>query len=233
MFTLIFCAVTGLLPAQNESLKEWKFNDPIFPARGRFNAGVLGTYSPITPPPALIGDVTYGVSNNFSIGIAGGTTGALALFGIKLNAVIAERENFRIAYRMITVLYPERHGKFLFDRKDKHVMPWMLSMGVVDGEWRFENGIRTSIGMGLLETHCVEDMKYWFNGHHHPADETGEHKFFDLFTTAQAAVSIPVSKRFTLRPEIFGVFKKGKLIEREVYKIPFPINGYLSVIYSF
>jgi len=68
-------------------------NDPNLATKGRFNVGAIVTYSTATPPPAFIADVSYGISNKTSIGITGGTTGALALYGIKFNTLIAGSEN--------------------------------------------------------------------------------------------------------------------------------------------
>ena len=204
------------------------FNDPNFPSKRKFNAGVLATYTGIVPPPAIVGDVTYGVSSKIAVGVLGGTTGALALAGLKLNATLIRKNNFKVMYRMITIYYPERKGKFLFDRKDKFVMPWMLSMGAIDGEWVSKNGTRYSLGVGMLETHCIEGMKKYFWGH---SDEKKVMPF-EIFNTAQASVSIPVSKKLTLRPEIITVMKGTTLIKRGEFKV-FPINPYLKLIYTF
>lgn len=234
--TLILCAITHVVLAQ-ESTVNYNQNDPHYPLKGRFNAGILTTYSGLTPPPVLIGNVTYGISNKFSVGIVGGTTGNLAVTGIKLNAVIFQRNNFRLAYRMISVYYPERNGTFLFDRTNKHVMPWMLSMGVVDAEWRTDKGIRWSLGMGLMETHCVDGMKKWLGNlihHSNGSDSEDDGDLpFEVFTTLQGSVSIPVSKRLTFRPEVYTVFKGTRLINRGEFMVGFPIIATVSLVYSF
>ena len=221
---------------------EGKFrNDPHIPARRNFSGSLLTTYSSANPPPILIGDVMYGISDRFSLGITGGTTGSLALYGIKLNASVFQREYFRVLFRFTSIYYPERNGTFLFDKNELYVMPWMLSMAVTDAEFRSKKGMRWTIGMGLLETHCINDMKMWFgmpHDHSHHAEdghmgelESGE--LIDVFNTIQGSVSIPLSKRFTLRTEVIAVFRGTELIEKGQWKVGFPINPYISVTYSF
>ncbi len=232
MNTLFFTAVALVALSQENPVYKEESTDPLFPHKQKFNAGVLFTYSGITPPPAIIADVTYGVSRKLSLGIVGGTTGALAVYGLKMNAVLFQKKDFRSVIRMISDYYPERNGTFLFDKSQKQVMPWMLSMGVVDAEWKSEKGIRWSLGMGAIETHCVEDMKMWFHSIHKHMGETDE-KFFDVFFTLQGSVSIPVSKKLFIRPEVFAVFREGKLIKRNEFKVAFPINPYVNFIYTF
>jgi len=217
-------------------------HDPHFPAKGRFNGTLLSTYSSVSPPPVLIGDVMYGITNRFAMGMVGGTTGSLGLYGIKLNAALYEQTNFKVLFRFMSVYYPERDGMFLFDKDDEYVMPWMLSMALVDAEWRTKNGIRWSVGMGLMETHCIEDMKMWFGIEHdhsmHVDDdghvgEVDSGSLIDIFNTVQFSVSLPISKRFTLRPEVIAVFRGTDLIEKGQWKVTFPVNPYLSLTYSF
>lgn len=231
LFMLMLLMVLFLKNASAQTVEQ-TLNDPYFPRKGKFNAGLITTYTGKVPPPVLIGDVTYGFSNKFSLGIVGGTTGALALYGFKLNALVLQRNNFRVLYRMTSIYYPERHGKFLFDRVDKHVMPWMLSMGLMDAEWRTEKGIRWSLGMGLLETHCIDGMmNLIFNRKPSPEEEEEELEF-EVFNTLQGSVSIPLSKKFTLRPEVIAIMKGTQFINGGEHKVG-PLNIYVSVVYSF
>lgn len=218
-------------PANGQGSRPAAFHhDPNFPSAGRINAGLMTTYAGIVPPPAVVGDVTYGVSDRIGLGVLGGTTGALALAGVKFNARLIQLKRFQVTYRMVVIYYPPRHGRFLFDRTPKHVMPWMLSMGVLDAEWRFQSGIRISFGTGLLETHCIEGMRKYLTGRGDA--EHGEESPFDVFNTLQGSVSIPVSKKLILRPEVITVLKGGALVERGAFKV-FPVNPYMKFIYSF
>lgn len=202
--------------------------DADFPGRKKFNAGVLTTYTGNLPPPALVGELTYGVSRKLSVGILSGTTGAQSLAGVKLSSILIQRNQFRAVYRMVIVYYPGRNGTYLFDRSESFIMPWMLSMGAVDGEWQTAKGIRWSFGMGLLETHCIEGMKQYFWGR----GEEGKVSPFEIFHTAQGSVSIPVSKKLTLRPEIIVVMKDWQLVSKGEFKV-LPVNPFVKVVYSF
>ena len=227
--TFILCAVAHVALSQQGRITGQNLNDPNYPAKGRFNAGILTTYSGKTPPPVLFGNITYGISNKFSVGVIGGTTGNLAGLGIKLNAVLLQKNSFRMAFRMFSVYYPERNGKFLFDRNDLHVMPWMLSMGVIDTEWRSKKGIRWALGVGMLETHCIDGMMRLLRGE--PKDE--DDLSFEAFTSLQGGVSIPVSKKLTFHPEVFTVLKGGKLIKSGEHRVGFPIIATVSLTYAF
>ncbi|MEO5600531.1 MAG: hypothetical protein ABIR06_06365 [Cyclobacteriaceae bacterium] len=203
-------------------------HDADFPGRRAFNAGVITTYTNITPPPALVGDVTYGISEKFSVGIIAGTTGAQSLAGVKINSTLLRHNNFRVIYRMVILYYPGRDGEYLFDKSDKFIMPWMLTMGAINAEWKTEKNIRWSVGMGALETHCIEGMKQHFRGESHREKVSP----FELFHTLNGSVSIPLSSRLTFRPEVIAVMKDGRLIRTGDFKV-FPINPFLKLIYTF
>lgn len=220
--------VVGNHPAWSQPDTERAHNqfDPLFPEKNKLHMGFITTYSVITPPPVFITDITYGISKNTSIGVLVGTTGAIALYGVKFNKILVRNNQFKLQFRMTSIYYPKRNGRFLFDRQSKHVMPWMLSMGVVDAEWKLAKNILWSIGVGAMETHCVDDMKSWF----HQSNEFHETEYPEFYHTIQTSLSFPISKRMTLRPEIIGVMKNWRLIEREKFKVPLSINPYLNVI---
>jgi len=199
--------------------------DPHLPGRDKVSLGFITTYSGFSPPPVFIMDVTYGISKKVAIGLVGATTGALALYGLKVNAQLLRWKNWRLVFRMTSIYYPKRSGKFLFDRKEKYVMPWMLGLAVVDAEWRLGKN-RLSLGLGILETHCVDDMKNWF-GH---SGEFHHINYPDFFQTIQTSFSIPLSKRVLLRPEVIAVMRSGRLIDQDRFKVPFPINPYINLI---
>lgn len=203
-------------------------HDPDFPAVKQFNAGVMATYTDIAPPPAIIGDVTYRLNRRFAAGILGGTTGAQSLAGLKLNAILYNKSKFTLMYRMLAVYYPGRRGQYLFDDSDKLIIPWILSMATIDGQFRSARGIRYSLGIGILETHCAESMRKFLFG------RADERKIMpvELFHTFQTSASIPLSSRFTLKPEVVLIMKKGQLITKGEFKV-FPINPFIKVIYSF
>lgn len=98
-------------------------HDSDFPGRKKINVGVMATYTSIAPPPAVIADATYGLSNRLSVGIMAGTTGTQLLTGVKFNARLLQKNNFRMMYRMVIVYYPGRKGEFLFDHTEKRLRP--------------------------------------------------------------------------------------------------------------
>jgi hypothetical protein len=202
-------------------------NDPYLAAPHHFKAGLITTYTGFSPPPVLIGDLTYGFSNRFSMGLVGGTTGSLTLTGLKLGALLYQKENFRLLYRMTSVYYFNRDGKYMFDRVDQKVMPWILTMGLFDVEWKTRKGIRLAAGMGLLETHCVQGMiNLLFHTGEVPAQT------FDVFNTIQGSASFPLSSRLTLRVEAITALKGTQWISRDEHHVG-PLTMYLNFVYAF
>jgi hypothetical protein len=202
-------------------------SDPHFPQKGKFQIGLLTTYTVTNPPPVLIGNINYGLSRKTAIGLVGGTTGTIGLYALRLNSILLQKDALRILFRMTSIYYPKRHGRFLFDRQNKHVMPWMLSMGTLDAEWSTKSGFRWAVGVGVIETHCVDDMKKWFSKSKFKHEGSP-----DIFSTIQSGLAIPLSKKWLLRPEVFFVLQNGRLIEKEKFKVTFPVNPYLNLIYS-
>ena len=206
-------------------------NDPHFPGRHNFNAGIYTTYrGSSAAAPVLIGEFNYGLKKRFSLGLIGGTTGTLGLLGVRMAVGVYQKENFRLLYRMSIIYYPERHGTFLFDKTNKHVMPWMLSMGFLDAEWRTGKGIRWSIGMGLIETHCVDGMMNLLGRTPGPGEEADLE--LEVFNTIQGSVAIPLSKRFTLRPEAIAALSGVQFVSGDDHKVT-PLYLYLHLVYTF
>ncbi len=201
-------------------------NDPHLPGKGRINVGLLTTYT--NPAPALVAEVNYGLSNKVSIGVIGGTTGSLSLIGARFNGEFFQQGNFRALFRMTSIYYPERNGKFMFDRTDKYVMSWMLSMGFVDAEWKSPNGTRWTAGIGVLETHCVQGtMNVLFS-----RNADGKELPFDVFSGLHGSVSFPLSQKLAFRPEFILVSKGVNSFNPDEHKVG-PVNIYLSFIYTF
>ena len=232
LFMLILLIVSLFQDAKAQAPDRFR-NDPYFPGKHKFSTGLLTTYrGSSVPAPVMIGEVTYGVSNRFSLGLVGGTTGTASLVALKLAAGLHQHENFRLLYRMSIIYYPERNGTFLFDRSNQYIMPWMLSMGLLDAEWRMKSGLRWSVGMGLLETHCVDQMMHLILNQKHGHEDGENEQSFKLFNTVQTSVSIPLSKKLTLRPEAIIIFQGTQLVIGGEHKVR-PLNIYLNLVYTF
>ncbi|MCH8331399.1 MAG: hypothetical protein IH946_08465 [Bacteroidetes bacterium] len=238
---LFFALSIQFCLAQENSHSANHQNDPHFPAKGKANAGMMTTFSVNTPPPILVADVTYGISDKTSIALIGGTTGVLALYGVKFNTILLQKEDFRIHFRMPVIYYPSRDGAFLFDKENKQIEPWILATAAVSAEWVTEKYTRWSVGMGVVETHCVDDMKGLFNrsnsqstlvlGEEQKQEE--EESMNGVFNTIQGSVSFPISEKLTFNAEVVAVMNGFQLSKRGEFRGGFPINPYLTLIYSF
>lgn len=222
--------IVGLLILTVANLCLAQSNDPLFPGVKKFNTGIISTYTG-NPPPVAIVDLTYGLSKKVSMGIVGGTTGQLALAGLRVNAVLFQKENFRTVFRWNAIYYPGRDGKFLFDQSTQHVMPWMFTLGIADLEWKTENGTRWSLGMGYLETHCIDGMMKFFHFSRNEGDDQDQP--FQLYNVLHGGVSIPISRKLTLRPEVVLVMRGVNIIHKTADAKVNPFNPYLNLVYSF
>ena len=222
---LVVVASTAAIAQQKVAVNN---HDPLFPSKGKFAAGLMTTYGGINPPPILIGDVTYGVTRKFSIGLVGGTTGAQWLYALKLNGKLYEQGPFSVNLRAMSIYYPGRDGKFLFDRTPKRIIPWMASLATLEGEWRTERNIRWAAGFGALETHCMVRLQRWLHGRTENAIVP-----IDMFATANVSASFPVTPRLTIRPEVLVVFNTDGLIKRARSMVSSPVNPFLNIVYNF
>ena len=105
-------------------------------------------------------------------------------------------------------------------------------MGLMDAEWKFANGIRWSIGPGFLETHCVDGMMNLITGSKPGPGEEEELLGLEVFGTIQTTVSIPLSKKFTLRPEVITVWDGVQLVSGDTHQVR-PLYIYLNLVYRF
>jgi hypothetical protein len=109
-------------------------------------------------------------------------------------------------------------------------MPWMFTLGIANAEWKTRKGTRWSIGMGYLETHCIDGMlKYFHLSKDVDEDDIAPFKFYNVLN---GGVSMPVSKRLTLKMEVVVVMKGLRLLEKTPNTRISPINPYLNLIYS-
>ena len=206
-------------------------NDPLFPSKGRSAIGLV-TSIPINLLPIAIVEFNHGVSDRFSLGLIGGTTGVLALYGVKINVLLLQREKFRMYFRMPIIYYPERKGTFLFDKEHKEIEPWMLSSSAVNAEWETEKGLKWSLGIGIIETFCF-NMKGIFKKE---IDILETPTMLKVFNTFNGSVFIPFRERWMFQLEIIAVmngFKLARKSESPRFRSGSPINPLFTFSYSF
>ena len=124
MIFLLIMLLLSIFTKVNAQSETPNLNDPHLSAKGKFMAGVITTWAGTIPPPVLIADVTYGISNRVSLGIVAGTTGELALYGLKFNASVYQKNNF-------SCLVPNNAGAPVY-------LPGMRSRSAVGREKWFE-----------------------------------------------------------------------------------------------
>lgn len=215
--------------------------DPLFQGRG-YAQFTFTTSVPLhTPPPIMIGELSYGFSGRFTGGVLAGTTGVVGFYGVKVNYLMYSGKKFRLHFRMPVVYYPKRSGKFLFDRRNITIEPWMLSLASVSGEWRTKKNIRYLFGIGAVETHCAASMwgvlhKWGIlrKAHGHALTEIHETSpsMLGVFNTFHAGILVPLGKKWIFGSEIVMVMNGFNFSQKNEFRGGFPVNPLFQLYYQ-
>src|SRR5438552_7891888 len=117
--------------------------DELFPEAGTFS-GAFATGIPYV----AIGEVAYGVSDRFALGVVGGITPTTVGAGLRLRGVLFEKGGDRVVLGAPILYYPPTGG--LGDE------PWMLTMPSLLFERRFESGGKIHFGAGIAAATCLD-----------------------------------------------------------------------------
>jgi hypothetical protein len=139
-------------------LRAQREGDALFPRAGEFSATVA------TGVPYLaIGEVAYGVSERFALGVVGGVTPITYGFGLRLRGIVVGGETARLVAVMPVLYYPATASL-------GHE-PWVLAMPQVLAEQRFGGDLTAHVGVGAAAATCTGAIAGLFTGkHEHDAD---------------------------------------------------------------
>jgi len=160
--------------------------DDLFARSGGFSATVASGL-----PFLGIGELTYGVSDRFSIGAVGAATpdvagvrGTLAL-GLRPRGVVFHSGAWRSALVVPVFYYPQVEG--FGDRE-----PWMLTRPTVTLERELQGGARVDVGVGLIAAACMDSLL-----------TLGKERTMmgGVWNTATVGGSVPVSRRTSVLAE--------------------------------
>lgn len=173
--------------------------DYLFPGKRQLQLTV-GTGVPYVG----IVEVAYGFSDRFALGVIVGQTPNVTGYGIRLRATLVEKANdFRIYFRM-PIFYYGSTKKFGDE-------PWILSWPVVATEWSLTSKAKLSIGVGIVEAHCIDALMEGEDHHENP--EMG----FDggFWNTVHAGMAWNLSRGFALQSEASLVMEGLKVAGNE------------------
>ncbi len=159
-------------------------DDPLFPESGRFSAS-LSTGIPFI----ALGEVAYGVTDGFAVGLLGGTTPVVPGVGLRPRAVLASARAVRVEVTVPLVYYPSTGTHD----------PWVLAMPTLLVDAAFASGARLKIGAGAVGAAYVE----WLAS---LGRDRGDGAVGGVWETLEAGGSVPLSARTSLFGELTGVF---------------------------
>lgn len=203
-----------------------KMNDPLFPGRGK-SMLTLATGIPYLG----IGEYAYGFSNRFSAGLIFGRTPFVNGYGIRLRLILIQKEeSFRFSLRAPIFYYQgdEKVGK----------EPWALGWLTGTAEWKLQNGIRLSGGLGMVGTECIDDI-FGFLGtehEHEESHETAEEHVEEggmgkIWNTVHIGFSCPIAKRIVFQSEV-SLVADGWKIAGSDWVGGIPVIATLGIAYS-
>ena len=197
--------------------------DYLFPARGK--AMITAT----TGIPYLgIAELSYGVSDRFTVGAIIGRTPSVFGYGFRVRGIVSQKgEKFRVFAKMPAFYYPATDGL--------GGEPWILAWPSVHAEWKYPSGMQISLGVGMVGSACVNGLfgessvadTHTISGHENVDersgmgfnsmfDQTDEHGFMgDLSNTVSVGISIPTRFGVSFRADLSAVMKGYRLAGSE------------------
>jgi hypothetical protein len=156
--------------------------DVLFPQPGSVSATVATGI-----PYVAIGEVSYGVTERFAVGVMGGVTPITYGIGLRARGIVAEGTAGRLAV-VVPVLYYPATGSLGHE-------PWVLTLPQLLAERSFDNGALLHIGVGAAAAMCTEAIAGVLTGRHH---EDGEEGFMGGFwNTATVGGALPLGFQTT------------------------------------
>ena len=225
--TIAIVAMTGYVSSQ--PLNDHS-NDHLFPSKG----GAMVTVS--TGIPYLgIGELAYGFSDRFSVGLLAGATPSVEGYGVRVRGILYQRsERFRLYFRAPMFYYPQTH--------DLGGEPWVLAWPVISAEWKMNSGTRVSLGGGAVVASCFHSLlrhlglqkKAGTGDMESTSAGDDDHEGFmgGVWNTVHAGVAFPVSHRIMIQTEVSLVMNGIKVAGRDWVGGP-PVIAVIGLSYSF
>lgn len=177
--------------------------DYLSPPKGKYMATM------VTGIPFIgIGEVAYGFTNRFSVGILAGELGNFTPgYGLRFRYVLAQpSQDFRLYFKAPVIYYPQDQPIGCPDCE-----PWFLTWPTVNAEWRLAGGSRLWAGVGVVAAACATTVL----GSDEEQEEMAEGRNEGVWNTIQFGISRPLTRRITFQFEAAVVLKGLKLASRD------------------
>ncbi len=219
---LILFTIVNHIVGQDE---KGKIHDYLMPEKGKT---MIEFYSGM--PYIGVGQIAYGFSRNFSVGIIYGVTPVSSAYGIRMKAVINNTsEKWRIIAKSPVLYYPERN------QKDKDA--WMLAWPTLNAEVKLKNESKIWFGIGAIGVACTD---YLFGSPKKMMDKIPmegnsaeeEMEMVGIWNTFQFGYSKSISRRASFVIEASPVMEGFKLKSKSGFLDAFPVIVTLGLSYT-
>ena len=133
--------------------------DSLFPERGRLAA----TFSSGVPYLA-IGEVAYGFSDRFALGVMGGVTPSTYGIGVRVRGVVADWGRAKLVLGTPLLYYPATHSS--------NGEPWVLALPTLRLDLAASSRVHFHVEAGAALATCTGSLAALFGGKH--SDDDGE-----------------------------------------------------------
>jgi hypothetical protein len=157
--------------------------DYLFPAPGAFSAS-LSTGVPFV----ALGEVAYGVSDGFALGLLGGATPIVMGAGVRPRGVVFHDGPTRITLTVPVLYYPPTSTDDA----------WMLARPTALVEHSFDSGVRLNAGVGAVAAACTDSL--FSLGREHSSKFMG-----GAWNTAEIGGAVALSSKTSLFGEATAV----------------------------
>jgi hypothetical protein len=177
-------ALASTSPSQasdpEKALPQAENHDYLLPGAGHLSGSVA------TGIPFLaLGEVAYGISDGFAIGILGGVTPIVSGIGLRPRGVLLHWGAERIELVVPVLYYPQTGER----------EAWMLARPTLSFEHVFRSGPRASFGLGVVGASCIDSILTL--GRDHNAKVMS-----GLWNTVAVGGALPLSRRTSLFGEV-------------------------------
>jgi hypothetical protein len=171
-------------------------------------AGHLSTTLSTGLPYVAIGEVAYGFTSRFTLGIVAGVTPDSPGAGLRLRGVLFEKGAERIYVSTLLLYYPASASS-----NDE---PWVLAWPTIQAEHRFNGGATVHAGFGAAAATCtgVIGSLFRYGNFGHDDDDSDKGGFMgDIWLSANVGGAIPIARATSLFADV-SVESQGLAFDR-------------------
>jgi hypothetical protein len=214
-FPAIAIAVVLVCTAASMGAQPHRVVDPILTPKGQVGFTVLSGI-----PFLGFAEVSYGISDGFTVGAFYGISPIETAGGVRIRALLSQAQDgtFRTTLRVPVLFYPDSPGQS---------QPWWLTWPIVSAEFTLDNGLHVAAEGGYITSISsvrLENVLFGTaNKYDRKVDLMGSKE--GGYATVGSAVVMPVSSNLALQGMLHVVFDENSFApDSWVGKVPFVVS---------